>query len=511
MDRAPDLLPARPRTSYLMRHWRGELSLARSFWVNSVLLSLVWLPMFGLEPLIRAYPPSPTTLIVALGVLLVSMTAMAVWQGVGTWRSARRHRAQGGSMLWVRVACGLILLDCAYTLYSVVEDDSLAVLKSAWQVWHAPDQLPPSHITLLAPDELVIAGGWSLGSADAVRDVLDAHPAVTRVQLDSGGGLLLEAQGIARQVRQKGLITYTDGDCMSACTLVFQAGKERWLGPEGRLGFHAGALYGSDQQPEAITQIYRHTLQDSGLSEDFIQRVLNTPQDAMWFPDVGTLRSEHIITGLADPADFTDRRLASLREPARLDAYLRSSLLFRILEQKAPEQFAAEKRRIAEALGNARQFRLFNAATTQRQNELLRLAILQAPDGVAMDYWRSQFDYLAALEQVGADACWGFLTGKDVRSQVPAQAEADLQAARMRLFEATLPLREDDPPAQATLDADLDAIFKRVEQRLPQAYEHLHRRDRDTLCTVYQAVYHEALAMADQKRATAVLMGISNY
>ena len=511
MDRTLDAPPTQPRASYFMRHWRGELSLARSFWVNCGLLSLVWLPLFGLEPLIRAYPPNLTTLLAALAVMLVLMLAMAVWQGVGTWRSARQHRARGGRMLWVRVVHGLLLLNCAYTLYSLVETDNLSAFKSVWQMWRDPQLLPPYRVALLAPDELGIAGGLSLGSTEAVRQQLDAHPQVTRVQLDSVGGLLLEAQGIAKLIRQKQLITYTDGDCQSACTLVFQAGKERWLGPEARLGYHSGALYGSAEQPEILMDSYRQTLRDAGMSEAFIDKVLATDPASMWYPDVDTLRREQIITGLADPDDFADRHLAGLREPQQFDAYLRSSLVYRVMEQKAPEQFAAEKQQIAEALRQARRFGAFNARNTQRQNELGSRAMAQAPAAVAMDLWRSELDYLVALEQVGGEACWGYLTGKDVRSQVPAQTQAEHMAAEVRMLEATLPLRADDPPAPATLDADLAGIFQRIEQRLPQAYEHFRKRDRATLCAVRQALYREALGMADQERAAAALMWVGSY
>jgi hypothetical protein len=37
-DKAEDSSVLRPTASYLTRHWRGELSLARSWWLNCVVL-----------------------------------------------------------------------------------------------------------------------------------------------------------------------------------------------------------------------------------------------------------------------------------------------------------------------------------------------------------------------------------------------------------------------------------------------------------------------------------------
>ncbi|WEK29386.1 MAG: hypothetical protein P0Y58_21135 [Candidatus Pseudomonas phytovorans] len=516
MDRSLDPSPARPRASYFIRHWRGELSLARSFWVNSVLLSAIWLPLLGLEPLVRKYPPgvgSLGILLVAFAAILVFMIAMSIWQGVGTWRSARRHRAQGGRMLWIRLVYALILLDCAYALYSLAEADGQEALKSAWQLWRDPQQIPSHHITLLARDELGIAGGLPPGSAEAVRQQLDAHPEVTRIQLDSTGGLLIEAQAIAKLVKEKGLITYTNGNCLSACTLVYQAGRERWLGPEGRLGYHASGLYGTGASSTTVAEMYRQALLDDGLSGAFIDQVLNTHQDSMWFPDRDTLRRERIVTRLADPADFADRWLARLREPGQLEAYLRRSALMRTMEQKAPEQFAAEKRQFAEALQQAERFDAVNTTIIQRQNELLRRAMLQAPAPVALDFLRDELDFLGALAQIDSEACWAFISGKPVRGPIPEQVEASRRAAGVRVFESAMPLRADDPPVPVpvTVDADLDAVFRRVEQRLPQAYEHFRSHDRGTLCTVHQALYREALALPDPQRAAAALMELNGY
>ncbi|QXH45011.1 hypothetical protein KSS93_19260 [Pseudomonas xanthosomatis] len=85
---------AAPQRSYIARHWRGELSLARTFLLNGVALCLLFIVATSpLQALIFDASADPMTagliglLIICAGLVLVT------WQLVGLWRSARR---QGG-------------------------------------------------------------------------------------------------------------------------------------------------------------------------------------------------------------------------------------------------------------------------------------------------------------------------------------------------------------------------------------------------------------------------------
>lgn len=96
---------------YIKQHWNGELSLARSYWLNSVLLSnvaiviaafilgLVWGMIIG--ALGMQYPPSKFWDLCGAFVAI----PFAVWSVVGTWRSAEKYKTEkGGVMNWGGVA-----------------------------------------------------------------------------------------------------------------------------------------------------------------------------------------------------------------------------------------------------------------------------------------------------------------------------------------------------------------------------------------------------------------------
>jgi hypothetical protein len=135
------------------------------------------------------------------------------------------------------------------------------------------------------------------GAADALAAALDRAPGARTVVLDSGGGWLREGRLVAAVISQRGLATYVDGRCSSACTLAFLAGKERTLGPHGRLGFHQVRSIGrSDLGRWLEIGRTRSMYESAGLPTDFVERVAATPPEKMWYPTEAELRAAHVIT-----------------------------------------------------------------------------------------------------------------------------------------------------------------------------------------------------------------------
>jgi len=82
------------KSSYIIQHWQGRLNLGVSFWINTILLLLLfriaWI--FFPQVVVSMLPP-----VAAMGCLLFVMlgvSVIAIWQGVGVWRSAVSHRRE---------------------------------------------------------------------------------------------------------------------------------------------------------------------------------------------------------------------------------------------------------------------------------------------------------------------------------------------------------------------------------------------------------------------------------
>jgi hypothetical protein len=149
--------------------------------------------------------------------------------------------------------------------------------------------------------------------------LLAASPAVRSVVLTSPGGRMLEAERIAALIRKRRLDTRVEEYCLSACTSLLLAGRERTAPEQARIGFHQPSFPGMDayEMSDAIEQTRAEYLA-AGVSSAFVARALATPAQSMWFPQPDQLIEANVLTGspvMVATADGGSRRetLAEMR------------------------------------------------------------------------------------------------------------------------------------------------------------------------------------------------------
>ena len=110
--------------NYFIRHWRGELSLPVSFWVNLVLLSILSIPVTQIVvPYIQTLFSSVASIIIFRVLCTIILIILAFWQPVGVWRSASRHPRQGCSKFWAvlaKIVAVLWLIIVVATIVTVI-------------------------------------------------------------------------------------------------------------------------------------------------------------------------------------------------------------------------------------------------------------------------------------------------------------------------------------------------------------------------------------------------------
>jgi hypothetical protein len=244
-------------------------------------------------------------------VLLVTALGYAAWfwAARGTWVSATRRIAAGGK--WGRVAKVMIVLGGLGTAQHLFARD----LSRIGEQWHTllGKQHGPQYVIRVSGDgkSLEVTGGMNDGAAAAVTEALVRAPGVRTVSLDSGGGWIREGRLLAEVISQHGLSTTVERECSSACTLAFLAGKERTLGPGALLGFHQVLSGGQTASMRRLSEVETETIYRTvGLPADFINKVLATPPDKIWYPTPAELSAAKVITGrtssnsskISDPA-----------------------------------------------------------------------------------------------------------------------------------------------------------------------------------------------------------------
>jgi hypothetical protein len=150
--------------------------------------------------------------------------------------------------------------------------------------------------------------------------ILAAHPNIETVQLTSDGGSPDAGYQIGRIIKDYGLDTVADRDCISACTFMFLGGKNRSMTKGSRLGFHHldwGISEMTDFYEEMREEmgwngpfefaewVYREGQRDAnvlishfvhaGVTTDFAIDVLEYGDERTWYPDRSILEAADVL------------------------------------------------------------------------------------------------------------------------------------------------------------------------------------------------------------------------
>ncbi len=100
--------PVPGKANYFVRHWRGELSLPVSYWVNGILALLITTALF-MGAAIALDDISTWSSIAYWSFASVVYIIACSWQIVGTWRSADRRNATNPTV-WASIAKAALVL-----------------------------------------------------------------------------------------------------------------------------------------------------------------------------------------------------------------------------------------------------------------------------------------------------------------------------------------------------------------------------------------------------------------
>jgi len=450
-----------PRSNYLLRHWRGQLPLPVSCWVNGSLLSLVLLALYPIMEAGMREMALRTAAWVNISVILFSMS-MTIWSGVGIWRSADHHPQRGGSRGWAAAARVVVALSALSFAVTLVRNWAPQLKENA-AIATGFDPLGTIDAKLTSDGAgLVLRGMFGTGSADEIRRLLGAAPGVRTLMLESAGGRLREAEEIAKLARERGLNTYVESHCESACTYILLAGRDRAATPNARIGFHKPTFPGLNRSYQArataqMLQFYRR----AGFSEPFIEHVGRTPADEMWYPSRAELIDNGVINRVSFGGEMASLATKDLRSKSDYARALRGEPVMAALERRFPgtiDQAVAAAWQAFERGGNDGDI---TSAAREALNTSSPDLIQVATDAQLESFARLSIDQLAAAQAVSDAACGLLIASElDVQNVLPPELiEREIQWTTQVLEGAFQPLPH---VSNAQFDAALTRAFKSI-------------------------------------------------
>jgi hypothetical protein len=400
----------------LARFWRGEISLALSFWgIGPLVVALAFVLPEGVGWLVRGWDFNPLVIFAAIVAIWTIFLALQVYLTVGIWRSARQQRfdASGRRGLWGLAAQFVLALAALYSARLFVVTGVPELAEGAGMALFDDPSLPPYSVRLMrGGTEAEIAGGFKYGLAREAETLFATAPQLRVVHLDSAGGRLGEAIKIARLIARRKLDTYASATCASACAVAYAAGHERYLRRGARLGFHRGIFAGAENA-EAMKRL----LLSAGIAPAFVDHAVAQPAESIWYPTDAELAEGKVVTAFVDSYRFAASGFGVHATLLAFEEALRRTPGLEALSESQPELFDDiaelylkryfEGRSIGEIEDEVRHTKVA---------PFIAARLPQADDGILVDYAHLLADQYAALGARDPAACFAYVTkGGDAR------------------------------------------------------------------------------------------------
>jgi len=495
------------RPNFILRHWRGELTLAQAYWGVGILVTI---GAYAVGVAIGKFA-DPTQIGaryygIVFSAFLTLLCIITVWQIIGVWRSAGNHIRSTKRYFWASLARVVMVLAA---IRSVIDFGNIIgpMLSESTKLAMGVDNTPAHQLRLLrGATELELSGGMPFGTAVAMKQLLDAAPTVKMIHLNSRGGRVAEGYEIYKLIRERKLITYTSADCASACTIAFLAGPQRYLASQARLGFHSANYGGLDEKVlPGINDDIRQTLQQHGVQAWFIEKALATRGDSIWHPTSDELIRAGVVTKIVDASEFGLSGIAGWNDKEALERQILSLPIYQTIKENDPEGFKVIAQYFVDSVKAGRSsIEIANELRDLFSAKVMQKYLRFGPDLELMAYWKTQIAEMQHLQTLDPVRCVEFNFPErrskdfDLMKLLPEGLRNQDAAALAALMRATAQRSNDSKGA--SVQTDLENVVAFVVKENPRAHAVMldpskFAGEPKLLCSTFISFYRRILSL----------------
>jgi ATP-dependent protease ClpP protease subunit len=502
-----------PEGNWFNLHWRGLLPLDLSYWVNVFAIGLILL--FLSPPLFQYLADSDASPAVRGSIIItfyIFVTCVSVWQLTGLYRSADKHTSRGGSAGWAMLAKLMVLIGIARYCYDMKQTGVPFILESSKLVV-GTSQLPALSIRIMNQGtEVELLGGLEFGASKNLAQVLIDNPSVRIIHLNSMGGRIAEAKKLALLVKKNKLITYSKTLCLSACPIVFLAGKEKLLGDSAKLGFHSASFGGvSGSEVEELNKSLLSQLGKANVSSWFIKKVSKVSSEEVWNPSTDELIKAGVIDKVVDSGNYALSGVDDWQNPTTIDQELQKHEVYKSLNQFDKEAYKVVRDRMVTGIKDGTPL---NTITTivnhyiyvERLNHYMQLG----GDEEVIRYMESQISQMEYLKADYPAKCASYTypevfdsnIANDIPSLLPSEVSEMETIAFNSLIKSLTPENYIvDKNEQATIITGVVGKMIAVDSSYGDVLSNptKYRKEPEKLCTVGIMLNKEIIALSKEK------------
>jgi hypothetical protein len=356
--------------------------------------------------------------------------------------------------------------------------------------------------------EMEFSGRIAYGASSALRGALNDNPNVTVLHLNSNGGSVYWARQMLAIVSDRGLTTVVDSHCLSACALIFVVGKERYMTPGAKLGFHRESAAGESQaEIDMFEETDAQHLKAIGISSSFVDKVFSTPSSSMWIPTLDELTAAHAITGVTTRFATPD----DVKLPANLAEQLLAENPFKLLQSRDPGAFKALRERVVPAIDGHTSVADLELLPTNDVAPLSFTYWPHASDTLVDEFAQALQSYFVKLSAKNPSECYFILyPSRAPNNFVPSEVLSPDEFASFADLQARLvmdgAIRNAVVPSESGITAARDAMSAQYRQKNPDLVATLSAIDspdvdHERACSAMTALLTRTLELPYAQRA----------
>jgi hypothetical protein len=513
---------AKKSHNFIVKHWRGEYSLAVSYWLFGFLIAIfVAILPFALGELSNALNLGTETQGTLILANYAAIAAVSVWQIVGVIRSASAYVKHGGRYIWAAMATLMVCLGALRLVNSFIVDGA-PLIREGINMIRGTDNIPAYSLRLMRNDtELELAGGIPIGTTTAVRNMLDSSPTVRVIHLNSAGGRIAEANKLASLISERQLVTYTRTSCTSACAIAFLSGRERYIGEQGRIGFHSASVNGATGSDELnVNASFRTALSRIGATPQFVAKAINTGPQDMWFPTTDELKQQNVITSIVDSRNFALSGTSDWQDANKIEQSLLKTPVYTALSIYDTDNYAKLRKTVVAGVQAGRSMaEIQTDVQTLFTGSIVPSYLIRAPDQALIRYWRSQLAEVKFFGKTNPGHCLTFIgldsktPAVELMAKVPKDLATEDLAALTEVIVQTAknpitahPISNYDKEFEGVLLAMMEKDRHSVEViAAPEKFSN----DPATTCNSMILLYDTILSLSDSKKAADLLRSVA--
>jgi hypothetical protein len=426
-------MEASGQQNFFVRHWRGELPLPLSFWLNGVLVSVIMLAGARYVAENIDVDTGPGTAIFSLVCLWIVIALVTAFQVVGIWRSAARYASAKPEKAWWGVGAQVVMCMRVLQFCWLLASQGVPQIDEVWRIADDADPVGKFQFRVLRDaTELELSGGLSYRVAREAEKYLDDYPTIRIIHLNSQGGRIREARALARVIEDRKLSTYTSAGCFNACIIPFAAGETRLIRKGTRMAFHQYEVSANAQSAYEKDRVY--LIARRGIDADFVNRIYDTPPDQVWQPSDDEMLKAHFITGYASSNDVAFSGI-KVSDVPQIEQALLQLPLYAALKKSDPAAYKSVLKAVQEGVERGKSLAEIRAATMP---VIERISVEKLPftsDDAVVEFTNVAIEEMKTLQKKDPALCYNFAFSRGDAFDYP------------RLFPAQLNERESDATA----------------------------------------------------------------